>query len=139
MGNFCPFTPLAAQRMKISKNEKNNWGYHHFTQLYQKLWLQAFLFLRYGTWWMQLLFFILGYFSTFFPSNSPKKLKWKKKKKHLDISFYTSVPKIMIICYTVLKIWHVTHVIFIFHFGLFFVLLPPLRQFLITCIFLWNF
>ena len=31
----------------------------------------------------------------------------------------------MIICYTVREIWHVTHVIVIFHFGLFFALLPP--------------
>ena len=36
-----------------------------------------------------------------------------------DIMFYTSVPKIMIIRYTVLKIWHMTDVIVIFHFGLF--------------------
>ena len=46
--------------------------------------------------------------------------------KTLEIwSFYTSVPKIMIICYTVPEIWHLTDVIVIFHFGLFFVLLPP--------------
>ena len=31
----------------------------------------------------------------------------------------------MIICYTVPEIWHVTDVIVIFHFGLFFALLPP--------------
>ena len=31
----------------------------------------------------------------------------------------------MIICYTVPEIWHVTDVIFIFYFGLFFALLPP--------------
>ena len=40
-------------------------------------------------------------------------------------SFYTRVPKIMIICYTVPEIWHVTDVIFIFHIGLFFAPLPP--------------
>ena len=45
-------------------------------------------------------------------------------KKHLDILFYISVPKIMIICRTVPEIWCVTDVI-IFHFGLFFALLPP--------------
>ena len=32
----------------------------------------------------------------------------------------TSVPKIMIICYTVPEIWGVTDAIVIFHFGLFF-------------------
>ena len=42
----------------------------------------------------------------------------KQWKKHLEISsFYTSVPKIMIICYAVLEIWHMTHVIVVFHFG----------------------
>ena len=39
------------------------------------------------------------------------------------LSFYTSVPKIMI-CYTVPEIWCVTDVIAIFHFVLFFTLLP---------------
>ena len=34
-------------------------------------------------------------------------------------------PKIMIICYTVSEIWHVTDGTFIFHFCLFFALLPP--------------
>ena len=51
--------------------------------------------------------------------------KKKKKKKSLVMSsFYTSVPKFMIIGYTVSEIWHVTDVI-IFHFGLYFSLLPP--------------
>ena len=47
-----------------------------------------------------------------------------KEKKHLEISLYTSVPKVMIICYTVPEIWCVTDVIIV-HFGLFFALLPP--------------
>ena len=63
------------------------------------------------------------------PRNTPKNenLKKKKKKKHLEIlSFYTSVPEIMIICYTVPEIWHVTNVIVIFYFGLFFCPFTPL-------------
>ena len=40
------------------------------------------------------------------------------------LSFYASVPKIVIICYTAPEIWHVTDVIAIFHFGLFFAPLP---------------
>ena len=40
-------------------------------------------------------------------------------------SFNTSVPQIMIICYTIPEIWHMTDVTVIFHFGLFFALLPP--------------
>ena len=56
-----------------------------------------------------------------------RKMKISKKwKKHLEISsFYTSVLKIMIICYNVLEIWCMTVVIVIFHFGLFFAFLPP--------------
>ena len=48
----------------------------------------------------------------------------KKWNKHLEIlSFYKSVPKIMIICYTVPEIWCMMDVIVIFHFVLFFALL----------------
>ena len=65
-------------------------------------------------------------FCPFTPLTTQKIKILKKWKKHLEISsFYTSVPKIMIICYTVPEIWHVTDVI-IFHFRSFFVLLPPL-------------
>ena len=42
------------------------------------------------------------------------------EKRSLEISFYTSVPKIMIIIsYTVSEIWQMTDVIVILHFGLF--------------------
>ena len=63
---FCPFTLLTAWKMNISKNEKNAWRYHHLTQMYQKLWSYTILFLRYGVWWMQLLFFILDFFLYFY-------------------------------------------------------------------------
>ena len=64
-------------------------------------------------------FAILDHFLPFYPPNDPKNQNFEKmKKKRLEISsFYTSVPKIMIICYTVPEIWRVTDVIFIFHFG----------------------
>ena len=49
----------------------------------------------------------------------------KRWRKIVEISsFYTIVPKSMIIGYTVRDTWHVTDVIVIFHFGLFFALLP---------------
>ena len=68
-------------------------------------------------------------FCPFTPLTARKiKIKKKRRKKRLEIpSFYTSVPKIMIICYNA-EIWHVTGVIAIFHFGLFFALLPPTAQ-----------
>ena len=74
------------------------------------------------------LFFILGYFLLFCPPKRPKNQNFKKRKKKKSfeiLSFYTSVPKIIIICYTVPEAWRVTDVIFIFYFGLVFVLLPP--------------
>ena len=43
--------------------------------------------------------------------------KWKISSE--ISSFYSSAPKILIICYTVPEIWRVTDVICIFHFGLF--------------------
>ena len=50
----------------------------------------------------------------------------KKLKKRPEISsFYTSVPKIMIIGYSVPEMWRVADVIVVFHFGQFFALFPP--------------
>ena len=64
-------------------------------------------------------------FCPFTPLTTQKINILKEWKKHLDISsFYTSAPKIMIICYTGPEIWCVTDVI-IFHFGPYFALLPP--------------
>ena len=46
-----PFTPLTAQKMKISKKwKKNPWIYHHFCTMYKKSWTYAILLLRYGAW-----------------------------------------------------------------------------------------
>ena len=58
-------------------------------------------------------------FCPFTPLTTRKIKILKKWKKYLEISsFYTSVPKIMILCYTIPEIRHVTDVI-IFHFGYF--------------------
>ena len=60
------------------------------------------------------------------PFTTAQKRKISKKwKKCLKISsLYTIVPVTMIIGYTVPEIWDMTDVIVIFHFGLFFALLP---------------
>ena len=59
-------------------------------------------------------------FLPFHPTNKPENQNFDKMNKSLEISsFYTSEPKIMIICYTVPEIWHVTDVIFICHLGYF--------------------
>ena len=78
----------------------------------------------------RLILFILGYFLPFYPKesrnqNSPRNQNLKKKEKTLEVSsFETSVPKIMIICYTFPEIWHMMVVIVVFHFRLFFALFP---------------
>ena len=84
---------------------------------------------------MDVIIFHFGLFFALLPPNSLKNenLKYEKRKSQKNekkklatsSSFYTSVPKIMIICHTVPEIWHMTHVIFIFHFGLFFAFYPP--------------
>ena len=105
------------------KNEKNLWRYHHFTLVYHKWQSYDILLLRYQVRQTNI-FVILSHFLPFYPTNNPKNkiLKKMKKKKCLEISsFYTSAPKIMIICYIVPEIlWCMTDVIFIFHLGLFF-------------------
>ena len=73
--------------------------------------------------------FHFGQFFTLLTTNSLKNQNFKKMKKSLEISsFYILVPEIMIISYTVPEIWHMTDVIVIFHFGLFFALLPLMAQ-----------
>ena len=67
----------------------------------------------------------MGYFFPFYFPNSPINQNLKKMKTCLKISsFYNSGLKIMIICCTVPKIWHVADVI-IFHFGPFFPFYSP--------------
>ena len=73
------------------------------------------------------IFVILGHLLPFCTNNLQKfwNQNFEKMKKHLEISsFYTSVPKLMIICHTAPEIWYITNVICIFHFGLFFALTP---------------
>ena len=83
----------------------------------------------YGSWDMKLtdrFFCYLDHFLPLYLPNNPKNQNFEKLKKHLEtLSFYTSVPKIMIICYNVSKIWCLMDVIVIFNFGLFSTLLPP--------------
>ena len=73
-----------------------------------------------------MLFFIFCYFLAFYPPTTTKNENIKKGKQWVEIwSSYTSVPKIMIICYTVPEIWHVTDVIVTFHFVQFLPFYPP--------------
>ena len=93
---------------------------HHKWQSYN-VW-----FLRYGVWWTQF-FVILDRFLTFHCHNNPKNQNFEKlKKKSGDIIILHKCTKNHDhICYAVPWIWHVTDIIVIFHFGLFFALLTP--------------
>ena len=80
-------------------------------------------------------FFHFGLYLSLLPSPTPHLLpsptapkmkiskKWKKTPG--DIIILRKCIKIMIICFTVPEIWWVMDVIAIFHFRLFFALLPP--------------
>ena len=124
--NFCPFTPLATQKIKILK-KKNHLKILSFYTSGTK----NHDYMLYCSWDMahDRSIFLFSFSAIFCPSTpltaQTMKISKKKKKKGLEItSFYTRVPKIMIICYTVPKIRHKTNVIVVFHFGLFFALLP---------------
>ena len=126
LGHFLPFDPPNnPKNQNFEKMKKSTWRYHHFTQVYHKWQSYDIWFLRYQM--QQTNFFVIfGHFLAFYAPKAQKIKISKSWKKHLEISsFYTIVPKIMIICYTVPEIWCVTDVIVIFHFGLFFALLPP--------------
>ena len=121
LGNFLPFYLLTT---KFWKNEKT---------------LGDIIILRmctihdnhmmYGSWDMerdgQYFLSFWTVFCSFTPLTTRKIKLLKKWKKNLTMSsFYTNVPKIMIICYTIPEIQCMTDVILIFYFGLFFTLLP---------------
>ena len=127
---FCPFTPLTAQKIKISKKMRKALGdiiiLHKCTKTHDHIlscsWDMPCSRYNYFSFW-----------AIFCPPPPPPpplttqkmKISKKKWKKCLEISFFnTTVPKIMIICYTVPEIQHVTDAIVIFQFGIFFALSP---------------
>ena len=61
------------------KKWKKAWRYH-FTQVYQKSWSYAILFLRYGTW--HVITFHFGLFFVLLPPNSPKNQNFQKTEEN---------------------------------------------------------
>ena len=122
----CPFTPLTARKIKISEKWKKHLEISSFYTIAPKLMIIGYTVREIWCVMDVIVFFIVDIFCTFTPLKAQKTKISKKKKKHLEMSkFYTSVPKILIICCTVLEIWHMTYVVVVFHFGHFFALLPP--------------
>ena len=90
LGHLLPFYPHKNPKIKILKNEKICWRYHHFTHVYQKSQSYDVQFPRFGV--RQTEFFvILGHFLLFYHSQPPKNQNFEKKWEiFLEIlSFYT--------------------------------------------------
>ena len=124
---FCPFTSLTIQKIKILKKWKKHLA---ILSLYTSIINQNHM--MYDSWDMEQDGQNFSHFGPFYPVALPRLLTTqrikilKNEKRPLQISpFYTSVPQMTIIWYTVPEIWHLTDVIVIFHFGLFFDFLPP--------------
>ena len=126
---FCPFTPLTAQKMKLSQNWRKEPGdiiiLHECTKNHDHRLYCSWAMVCAGC---NCYFSFWTIFYHFTPLTAQKMKISKKWKKHLEISFCTSVPKIMFIGYTVPEIWRMTDVIVIFHFGLYFAFCPPKAQ-----------
>ena len=135
LGNFSSFNLLTAQRMKISKKWKKHLEVSSFNTNVPEIMIICYNAPEIGHMAVAIvIFYFFWLFLALYPIPPPpplrpnslknKKFKKMKKKKYLEISFYISVPKILIICCNVPEIWCMTDVN-IFHFGLFFALLPP--------------
>ena len=108
-GWFLLFAPPLIPKIKIWKKCEKTPG--HIILLHMCAINQDHM--MFGSWDMnfnrQNFFVILDILLTFY---SPNTLKMKKTLEIL--SFYTGVPKIMIIGFTVPEIWHMSDVIFVF-------------------------
>ena len=125
LGRFLPFDPLNnPKNQNFEKIKKHLETLSFYTCLPQMLIIWCTVP---ETWSTTNYFVILGYFLPFQPTNNPKNQNFEKmtKSTRKTSSLYTSVPKIIIISYTLPEIWLVADVIFILHFELFFALLPP--------------
>ena len=132
---FCHFTPphtppppLTARKMKISKKWKQHLVISSFYTSAPKLMIIGYTVLEMWHGTDMIIVFILGNFLPFYPPppNTQKNENFKKIKKNPRdiIILHKSIPKLMNICYTVPEICCVMEIIVIFHFGLFFPLLP---------------
>ena len=98
--------------------------------MYQKWQSYDVWFLKYRARWTEF-FVILDYFLFFallYTLNNLKNQNFEKMKKTHRDTFYTSVPKIMIICYTVLEIWLMTCNFYFSFWAIFCPFTPPTAQ-----------
>ena len=106
LDNFCPFTPL----FPLPPNNPENQNFEKMKKTPGDIIILHKCTINdnhmiYGSWDIncnrQIFFVILGHFLPFYPPPFPPSplTAWKMKKKPGDISFYTSVPKLVIIGY----------------------------------------
>ena len=109
LSHFLPFYPLNSLKNEMYQKTKCTKNHDH--RLYCSSDMAHDECTCYFSFWV-----ILFSFMSPPPPNSPKNENFKKMKK-MSGDIITSVPKIMIISYTVLEIWHMMDVIVIFHLG----------------------
>ena len=125
---FCPFTPLTARKMKISKKWKQCLETSSFYTSVPKIMIICYTVTE--IWCVtDVIIFHFGPFFALLPPNSPTNENFKKMKKTPGIlSLYTSVPKIMIIWYTVPEICCVRNVIIFSFWAIFLPFYPQLEK-----------
>ena len=114
LGHFFPFYPPKNKKSKFKKNEKA-----HGNIISLHMWTindnHDAWFLRYGARQTEMLIILHQFLSFYFHIKILR--KWKK---HLEtLRFYTNVPKIIVICYTVPEIRCERDTIFMFHRAIF--------------------
>ena len=108
LGHFLPFYTRSSLKIKISKKMKKKSGHiiishkctiNHDHRLYSSWDMACDQYNCYFPFWAI-------FCPPPCPPNSPnnENFKKKKKEKYQEISFYTSAPKIMTMCYTIIKI-----------------------------------
>ena len=91
LGHILPFYPLKPTKIKIFKNEKISWRYHHFTHVHQKI---TIMWCMVPEIWSATdrIFCHYGPFFALLPPYGPRKSKfWKNEKNTWRYYHFTNV------------------------------------------------
>ena len=124
--HFLPFIPLKPPKIKILKNEKICWRYHHFTHVHQKSQSHDVWFLRQTKFFVILDHFLPFYLSPIMiPNIESSKKKIEKNGWRYDPFILTCVPEMTIIWYMVPEIWSMWQTEFFVILDCFLPIYPP--------------